>query len=463
MTIRIGDPPTPDATGYQVFAANFPGYVRHTTSLRKIQQRELNKLRRLSKREQRSHVRKLLQWRPMHELAAFNAVRAVGRLREATVATIAELAGQCDPFRENWEEVQQRFVRKRGQVRVVAAFGPLKRMHQLLVGDIVRALHPPRRDQYLYRGGMPAAFKAVEAAVRDGFAYGAEVDIVAFYSSVRLDGLAELLRPLPESVVRHVIWDNAGRAHGNADYDASSVSWAHPSLNRQPGLALGSASSPIVAERIIASLLSGDQCRTVAYADNIFVLGMSPEAVIAYQEALRERAEGFAGWRLRPRMEAVRRLSDGFEFLHHEAGSWDGAKFAWSPDQRKRDELRGAESEEHLNLDDIRAIEAKITHWRRAYPSWPEGDQWETRELAALAARRFFQEATPLNQSAAANALVASYFSSDRREPLEELTPEGTSADERRRRAELIEATRRRLVRIVELGRLSPEAVVPQM
>ena len=81
----------------------------------------------------------------------------------------------------------------------------------------------------------------------------------------------------------------------------------------------------------------------------------------------------------------------------------------------------------HVTLETISEVEKRLAHWRRAYPRWPEGDVWEVTQLAALAARRFYIDANPLNRTKAATALVASYLANGREQSIEELVPTGTS------------------------------------
>ena len=67
--------------------------------------------------------------------------------------------------------------------------------------------------------------------------------------------MAELLRPMPGAVVSSVIWDDQIRRDGTGDF-AVPHSLDDPSLSGTVGLALGSATSPVVGERIIGHLLN---------------------------------------------------------------------------------------------------------------------------------------------------------------------------------------------------------------
>lgn len=433
--------PARSKTDYERFRDAHPDFIRQISALRKLRDREFQKLRALPGRDRHSRTRSLLKSRPLHLLYAYEAVRRCRQLRDAIPATVARLAAECDPFRPCRERAVMSAVRTRGRNRYVYNFRPAKRMRQLLVADLLRSLHPPRDQQYLNCGGMPAAFRAVEGAIAEGFSHAAEIDMVDFYSSMRLEGLARILRPLPPHVIEHVVVERVVRT--SMENVSVFMQEDDPPLNIQPGIPLGSACSPVVGELVMAELIASvSSCRVVAYADNMLVLGRSREQVEEGCEHVRQRAEGFEGWVLRPRIvDDIRDIQNGFEFLHHEARIEDG-RIDWSPDQRKRDQYLVAE-DQYANLNEIADAENKLTHWRRAYPDWPEGDEWETRQMAALAARRYYFSATPINRSRAAHALIASYFSWGRYCPFEEITPtgDGERDDQRRQQCEPLAGT----------------------
>jgi hypothetical protein len=455
MAIRAIIQPARRRTDFEVFQRAHPDFVLRIHTLRKLRDREFDKLSGLTGKDQRNRVRALLTNRSLHLLYAYEALRKAKRLADASPDTVSALAARCNPFQRCDEPGNPLQKWTRGRGRLVMAYGPAKRMHQLLVADLLRHLHPPLEQQCLFRGGMPAAFRAVEAAYRDGFTYAAEIDVIDFYGSVRLEGLANLMRPLPDSVVRHVVWDGGFMAVMTRDNCVSVFMRDDdvPSPNVQRGIALGSACSPIVGERILATLIApAEPCRIVAYADNMFVLGQSHEAVERCYEQMQQRASGFAGWALGLRRGGIHNLNtDVFEFLHHE-GQIVYGDFVWSPDQRKLNDFLTAESDDALNLKQIATAERKVSHWRRAYPSWPDGDEWETRQLAALAARRFYKKATPLHRSHAAQALVSAYLSLGRVISFEEIAPTGIVPRDINRRIELIEVAEQRLVRMADRG-----------
>lgn len=449
------------------FRANHPDFVQEMQRLQRRWEQDLKRLGSRPKRDRHGMVRHLLTQKWVLLLYAYKGLRSAKRLSNKSPEEVRALAAQCNPYHPPYEPVTTQWIKTpSGRPRAVANFGPLKRAHQMLVADLLRHSNPPLEQQFMFRGGTPAAFRAVEGAYAAGFTFAAEVDFIDFYGSVRLDGLAYLLRPLPPCVVEHVVWDRSVRG---VDHDddvlGDPMAWAYPSLNGQTGLALGSCSSPMAAERIIASLLpDAPTWRTVTYADNVLVLGRSCQDVEACFDLMQRNAERHnarygSGWSLGLRMDGISDIThDTFQFLHHEGTRTDDG-FSWAPDQRKLGQFMAAQDEVAMTLEDIGEIESKIAHWRRAYPQWPEGDLWEVQQLAALAARRFYIDASPLHKSQAAHALVASYFASGRLQTIDELAPSGVFAADEERRSKLIEAAERRLITFARRARVGRDAI----
>lgn len=458
--------PPPGATsGYAVFRASYPTFMAEVQRHRQQRDHERAKLRALPESARHARVRKLLRDRRLHVLYAFDALRKTRQLGAATPETVRTLASEWNPFGVCREATNIFMVPGRHRERRVVSFGPHRRMHQGLVAHIIRDLHPPLESQKLFRGGMPKALAAVEAAINEGYVYGAEVDVVHFYSSVRYSNeLVELLRPLPASVVEHVVWDTGVRRDPDSDFMSVS-SLDDPSLNGFVGLAPGAGTSAIVGEKIMSLLLTDHRdVRFVAYADNVFVLGRQADAVATCLEHLRNNAEGLATGPLRLRDNGITHLTGNsglaavpaqFTFLHHVGELRDDGDatcparlLTWSPDQRKLDEYSLADNGKIITEGEIERIERKVSEWRKAYPSWPEGDIWEMRYLAELAALRFYENAAPLNKSQATHAVILCYFAEKREREFAEFLPDGKDATANRRREQIIEAAHRRLATI---------------
>jgi hypothetical protein len=421
------------------FAERHPEVVERVRSLRLRRDRKLARLSAMPRREQRGYVRKLLCSGSLHFLYAYEALRAKGVLEQADAERIEAVAAQCNPFQRTWEPISVRYIEHAGRTRRIQDYGPIKRMHHRLVADVLRKLHPPRQDQFLFNGGMPMALKAIEAAFRDGHLFAAEVDLIDFYGKVRLPGLADLLRPLPGAVTDNVVWDHASRRSPDDDYAGSTV-LDDPSSSGLVGLSLGAATSPIVGEIIIRRLLDKAQLgQVVTYADNILILGRGPEEVAEKVAHLREVAASLEAGPLELRnSEPVnfRARAEAVTF----AGQWGRAirhRLNWSPNDRKMAEHWVTATERPLTLDEISAAERKLVDWRRGYPMWRTGDRLVERTLGELACLRYFVDARPQHLVAARQQLIVAYMTNPLLE-LDELVPEGWTARARERRASLV-------------------------
>lgn len=456
MAVTSTRAPRPRRTDFERFAAAYPDFVAGVADLRRYRDREMAKLAALLLPAQRDRARKLLRSPRLALLYAYEAVRRVHQLHSATPDTLRDLASRCNPFAPSHEAVQRIVIGRGLRSRGVQNFGPLKRMHQLLVADVVAALHPPRQEQYLFNGGMPMALAAIEAAFREGYTHAAEIDMIDFYGSVRTPGLAELLRPLPASVVEHVVWDYTVRRGPDDDLAVPRDDGVPASLTGLVGLSLGAATSPIVGERIIGSLLASARLGpVVAYADNVLVLGRDREEVVARANHLVEHASRLEAGPVRPsdiRVTSFVDAVDGVEF----AKQWGRAlpdHVDWMPGIEKLMEHSVAERSEGMDLDEIAATERKVTQWRRSYPMWRSGDVWEIDRLAELAAARYYRAAQLDNLAKARQAiLIACFARGYRREPFE-FAPEWPSRLHQERRQTLVASTNLLLEKITMAAR----------
>lgn len=394
-------------SGSDHFRAAYPDFVKELVTARSYKREQLAKLRAMPRAGQHAHVRRLLRDGRLHRLYAYDALRKTGRLGTATPQSIEALATRCNVFAPVRDEhVVLRWIDKGSGRRWVHDFGPRRRMQQALVADILRYLHPLPRTQTLFNGGMPAAKLAVATAYREGLTHGVEVDFVDFYGSIRFDRLAELLRPLPATVVEHVVWDFAMRT--DPGLTAVSGSTTAPTSSGSTGLSLGAATSPIVGELLIARLLAVAQLpRTISYADNLFVMSRSAAEVEARIHQIREGIASLdAGpLELREGYSGGYDLTRSFEFLKQE-GHATAQGFRWQPAIQKIEQYMISAVDRELRPDQVSAAERRIRQWRRSYPEWVDGDAYEAEYLAALAARRFYADRNPANLSAAVHAVV---------------------------------------------------------
>lgn len=431
-------PALPRADGqivYERFRAAYPDLIDDIAASRRHRERQLSKISVATVAQRRDLVRRLLRDRRVHLACAYDAIRRSLGLRDATPESVRSLAASFNAFAPIHEKIATRDIDKGSGRRRVQDFGPRRRMHQALVADILRSLHPPLQTQTLFNGGMPAALRAVATAYSDGgFTHGVEVDIVDFYGSVAKAPLAGLLRPLPDSVVDNVVWDLAMRE--DAPVAAAATTCVPPTSSPPTGLSLGSGTSPIVGERIVAELLAAARLPdTITYADNLFVMGRSEAEVRSRLDAIRNSAAllDVGELELRESHNVRYDLARGFTFLKRE-GYDRGHGIEWRPGQAKINQYMISAVERPLKETEITAVEARVRHWRRSYEGWPDGDALEAEYLAALAVRRFYADGNASNLTAAIHAVVIAHVADPSR-GIEEFVPtEGDNHGTRRPR-----------------------------
>lgn len=458
-------------TGFEVFRLRNSDFVEALPQLRRYRDNALSRLQQLQQCEQRNKVRAILSDRRLLQLYAYEALRKKGKLHSATVDTINDLANEANLFNICEEPHTSHMVRSRSRRRFVYSFGLQKRLRQMLVADVIHSLHPPLDSQYLFRGGMPAARRAVDAAFFEhGFSHCVEIDFVNFYGSIPSEGLAEVLKPLPRAVVQHVVYDTAIRQN---DHDAihvynrtnirvtvsASISWSDPHRIGPTGLSLGSACSPIVGECVLAQFLREiPDNQYVSYADNILLFGNSDHEVQVLTESLRRRMQSGDG-PMRYRTEQIFRdggrteMQRGFRFLGQDATvphstgethqSFSG--FKWSPSAEKQSEYHVTELDTGLKDAELNEAERKVIHWRLAYPEWENGEEFEAHRLAEIASLRYFRAPNALNQRRAADAVISAMLASQLRFGAFFIIPENNNSSNDRIRNSLVQLCENRI------------------
>ncbi|MWV27481.1 hypothetical protein [Aurantiacibacter rhizosphaerae] len=408
----------------------------------------------LSRRQQHSLVRKILRFDEFGLFHAYRGVLKAKLIREASRQSLQALADRLDPFSPCFEPMQQREIEKDGRTRLVDNYGPHKRALQHMVADLIRATNPPRANQFMFNGGIPAALSAAEAAYARGLTHAVELDVEGFYRNLPRECLAGLLRPLPEAVVDHVVWDMSIRVAGDG---VSRRIWsrsAAPPLNASYGLSLGSASSPIVGEVVIGRLLAANEIDfdqdIITYADNLLVLGHSEQEAEA-------RAERLTALALEPVYGSLRlREKDRGHFLppgRSEGGGFstgvpfvgqfgqiepDGA-FNWQPTPERHNRHRIAEREICPTEEEILRAQRRVAASHRAYPRWATRELREAEERASLSAALYMRSPTPERLASAGRDLVfALIITRWEGRTLEELVPEYDNKDAVDRREDLI-------------------------
>lgn len=439
----------PGTLDYHRFAGRDPVLVAEIAELRAEWKQACSQLSGLTRRQQHNRVRQLLRSERFGLLHAYRGTLKAHRIRNATRSTLESVAERINPFGPCYEQVNQREIDKDGRTRTVDTFGPIKRARQHMVADLIRALHSPRSNQFLFNGGIPAALTAVEAAHSRGLTHAVELDVEGFYRNIPAECLAGLLRPLPKAVIDHVVWDLAIR---NNDVGHSVVIMARrtaPPLNDTIGLSLGSASSPIVGEVVIGHLLAANEIDfgpdIITYADNLLVLARSEQEAEARAENLTAlpKLRAFGSLRLRekgrghflpPGQSAGGRFSAGVTFAG-QFGHPDGdGQFSWEPSPERQQRHWIAERDVCPSLAEIQRAQARVAAFHRAYPLWQDREMSEAEERARLSAALYLRAPTSERLAEAGRDLFLAMLMlrhTDRQ--LTELIPEYSGIPSRRR------------------------------
>lgn len=452
---------------YQRFQRDFPEYVSEMEGLRREFSARCQRLRGQAKQQQHKAVRRLLRMRHLYPVFAFDALKRCAGFRNATPHTVEALAQQFDPF--NLVNDETVVIRKptlsHGRERVICDFGPRRRMHQQVVAKILRQIHPPPENMFLFNGGMPMALKAIEAAISDGATHACELDFIGFYGSVSLDGLVDVMRPLPASVTAHVIWDTRMRL-GDLFVPVSS-SLSVPTPEPPTGIYLGSSCSPIVGEVLISRLLEAAQLpRVVTYADNLCVLGTSEaevtERISNLQEVLADPSVAcVSGLRLRTAgvrsVDDLDRPSRSFvEFANHESicrlNDTTGTPeiTGWKPSPRRMAEFQ-ISADEGASVKQLQRAIKTVKARYRYYPRWPEAKKWETEYVATLSARLYMKTRADHHCVMAVSAILDALVLWDGEKIIDDFLPDYDES--------LVAAVSSR---IEQINALPPDAVRPR-
>lgn len=369
------------------------------------------------------------------------SVRAKRCLDEYTPAELRFIAKILSPFRPTAEVavVTIKHLSPTKSRRLVA-FGPKRHALQRMVADALRALHPPLPSQFALEGGVPRALKALDAAVRAGCRFGAHVDVVDFFPSIRLDGLYALLRPLPRSVVENVVWTGERFLRGAPLSGLHAVRVDGPLRGLAGEFAAGSATSPIVGDILMAHLIGNlpDELVKVAYADNLFILGRSRKAIATSLEALMQTALQHPAGPLRLTIQNEQfDPGSSFEFLGH-TGAVRRRGVGWEPRSAMLSRYYSLAEGENASIEALCRALTKLPAWRRGYPAWPAGERFAAEMTGRLQVQLFYLSGSRISMMVAASAIARACAANDTIPasiiPAPRLEGSSTDIDERWRR-----------------------------
>jgi hypothetical protein len=266
------------------------------------------------------------------------------------------------------------------EFRPLVALGPIETARQYLVDMALKAQMPVLPCQFLTRGGRHAAVGRVAELMASGrYRFVVTLDLKDFYPSLDREWLVSHL-PVGERVSRNAIFlENFHRRTKVSGYGLFRHALSpHPVLVRSRlGLLQGAASSPTIAEAIIADVIRRlfftEGVALVNYADNFVLLANSREQLEAAVQSLQDAFARHPAGELRLLSDGVRRLSDGFVFLGYKHKRVRG-KVTCVPLERNMSKLLSRVR--HLALRvlvdgaDPRRLRRYVLSWASAFRDW---------------------------------------------------------------------------------------------
>jgi len=227
------------------------------------------------------------------------------------------------------EEVVVR-TKKKGEddYRLLLDFGIINRALQYLVERLLATtadLHP---EQYLTRGGVPAAIKRVASLMLDGYEWAVETDIVNCYPSFSAENMHTALI-LPKEVIDNVIMaqdhnlvpgDSLLHLYGpTTDDEGDPFSLAEKLVEARRGIPHGSAVASLVLELQVVPVLKALPSVAIvpSYADNMLTMAKTEEDAVSVTQAMWSALEGHPVGPLTPSLRGEFGPGDTIEFLGH--------------------------------------------------------------------------------------------------------------------------------------------------
>jgi hypothetical protein len=302
-------------------------------------------------------------------VAVWEGYRALSRRRRSGLKKILPVVGKSLNCRSRSDEEVVVRTKKKGEddYRLVLDFGIVNRARQYMVERLLAAtadLHP---EQYLTRGGVPAAIKRVASLMLDGYEWAIETDIVKCYPSFSAENMHTAL-PLSKEVIDNVIMargynvipgDSLIYLYGPADDEGDPVSLAENIAEARRGIPHGSAVASLAVEVLLAPVLKALPSVAIvpSYADNMLTMAKTEEDAVSVTQAMWSALIGHPVGPLTPSLKGEFGPGDTIEFLGHRLKRI-GSKVHITPSE-------GNEAEFHLEfkqrLSKVKEATAKLT------------------------------------------------------------------------------------------------------
>jgi hypothetical protein len=263
-------------------------------------------------------------------LAVWEAYRALpARRRRGLGTNLPQIADSLNVWSKSKEPAVV-CTKKKGDddYRLVVDFGIVNRARQYMVERLVAAtanLHP---EQYLTRGGVPAAIKRVAALMLDGYDYAIETDIRQCYPSFTAANMHTALS-LPKEVIDNVIMaqgynlipgDSLLYLYGHAPDDEGVPRLLGEQIAKaRRGIPHGSAVASLAVEVVLAPVLKAlpSVAIVLSYADNILIMAKTKEDVWSATTAMWSALQGHPVGPLTPSLRGEFGPSDPSIYVGH--------------------------------------------------------------------------------------------------------------------------------------------------
>jgi hypothetical protein len=343
-------------------------------------------------------------------------------------ALVPSIASSLEPWAGTTEQVRVNVVPKNsdsGDYRVTLDFGPKNRALQYLLLRPLREIADLHPHQFgTGNGGPHAAIKHVAQAMKAGFVWATEIDIVSCFASFGGEGVVDFL-PLPKEVTEQVLLArNLNLVPGNlVDLSGEEPGGVHhtpygaphtlhvPSFGPAGGLGYlgaralaearqgipqGSAASPLVAEMLLALPLKQlpNMGRVFGYLDNFLVTATSEDDAVSMATALGCALQAHPAGPLRPKIRGIFRSGEPIDFLGYRLTAQHGAAII-EPSPAKLQEFEAELKAGLARINSgslppaartrkIQQLRTYIRSWTAAFRLWPGAEKHRDLWLAKV-------------------------------------------------------------------------------
>lgn len=334
-------------------------------------------------------------------LAVADANRKMPRHRRSAKSQIEGIGRALDPWRGSSDPAVASAIDKDGgRFRVVLNFGIEHRALQTQSRRLVENEMVLDHRQHGFRnGGRNRAAERVRDNIDAGYRWFAEFDISEFYRSFNQRRLNEIVN-LPEQVIQNVVCPPEHIRHGHI---GNAIGPINLITVAREGISQGSSLSALVAELLVASILSDLRCNAsiINYADNFGVMARTKQELM---EAISALTRAFQRCPLGPfqliSKDGPRRVCEGFDFLGYRFRTKRGRLLCLPSDKcQKKFFTRSLRLMTRMVERREAGADGKLQRgalsWASAFPLWHDDDLFWTGFWLRGVARQHYPRALP--------------------------------------------------------------------